>query len=177
MRLDIHGKASQEGSGLVNEAQISQYITETFEGVDVASDSGNSFFFYNPDRNVPPDHRLPFVTLVTSDLYDQFSNLNRASVFRLNIGIGKQTFRSFFGSLSLSSARDSAEISGENSHGYDFTALDQVMPHPVYGRMYWVCVLNPGDETFETKVQQLLAEAYGLAVSRYKRQATRRSTP
>ncbi len=70
---------------------ISRYITETFEGVDVVVDSSNSFF-YNPDRNVPPDHRFPFVTLVTSDLYDQFSNLNRPSIFRLNIG--KQTFRS-----------------------------------------------------------------------------------
>jgi len=143
----------------VNEAEISRYITETFEGVDVVTDSGTSFFFYNPDSNVPPDHRFPFVTLVTSDLYDQFSNLNRPSIFRLNIGIGKQTFRSLF---------------GENSSSYDFTALDQVMPHPVYGRMYWVCVLNPGDETFETKVRPLLAEAYDLAVSKYKRQAARR---
>ena len=99
------------------------------------------------------------MTLVTSDLYDQFSNLNRPSIFRLNIGIGKQTFRSLF---------------DENSSSYDFTALDQVMPHPVYGRMYWVCVLNPGDEMFETKVQQLLAEAYDLAVSKYKRQAALR---
>jgi len=81
----------------VNEAETSQYITETFEGVDVVTDSGNSFFFYNPDKNVPPDHRFPFVTLVTSDLYDQFSNLNRPSIFRLNIDIGKQTFRSLFG--------------------------------------------------------------------------------
>jgi hypothetical protein len=40
--------------------------------------------------------------------------------------------------------------------------------------MYWVCVLNPGDETFETKVRQLLTEAYDLAVSKYKRQAARR---
>jgi hypothetical protein len=35
--------------------------------------------------------------------------------------------------------------------------------------MYWVCVLNPSDETFETNVRQLLAEAYDLAVSKYKR--------
>ena len=48
------------------------------------------------------------------------------------------------------------------------------MPHPVYGRMFWVCVLNPSDKTFETKVQQLLAEAYDLAVSKYKRQAARK---
>jgi len=158
----------------VNEAQISRYITETFEGVDVVVASSNSFFFYNPDSNLPPDHRFPFVTIVTSDIYDQFSNLNRSSVFRLNIGIGKQTFRSLFGEPSLPSGRDRAEISGENSSDYDFTALDQLMPHPVYGRMSWVCVLNPSEETFETKVRQLLAEAYDLAVSKYKRQAARR---
>ncbi len=123
------------------------------------TDSGNSFFFYNPDSNVPPDHRFPFVTLVTNDLYDQFSDLNRPSVFRLNIGIGKQTFRSLF---------------GENSSDSDFTALDQIMPHPVYGRMLWVCVLNPSEQTFETKVQPLLVEAYDLAVSKHKGRAVRR---
>ena len=161
----------------MNETEMSRYITETFEGVDVVVDAGNSFFFYNPDSNVPPDHRFPFVTLVTSDLYDQFSNLNRPSVFRLNIGISKQTFRSLFGDPARSSGRDSAAESGENLSDYDFTALDQVMPHPVYGRMLWVCVLNPGDETFETKVQQLLAEAYELAVSKYKRLAARGQAP
>ncbi len=160
----------------VNEAEISQYITNTFEGVDVVINSSDNsfFFFYNPDSNVPPDHRFPFVTIVTSDIYDQFSNLNRLSVFRLNIGIGKQTFRSLFGESSLHGGRDSAAQSGENSSGYDFTAQDQVMPHPVYGRMYWVSVLNPGDETFEKKVRPLLAEAYELAMSKYKRQATRK---
>jgi len=159
----------------VNEAQISQYITETFGGVDVVVASGDSFFFYNPDSNVPPDHRFPFVTLVTSDINDPFSNLNRPSVFRLNIGISKQTFRSLFGDPSLlPSVKDSMTESGENSSGYDFTALDQLMPHPVYGRMLWVCVLNPSDETFETKVRQLLAEAYDMAVSKYKRQVARR---
>jgi hypothetical protein len=158
----------------MNESEISQYITGTFEGVDVVTDSGNSFFFYNPDRNVPPDHRFPFVTLVTNNLYDQFSNLNRPSVFRLNIGIGKQTFRSLEGSPSLPSGRESAAISGENSSDYDFTVLDQIMPHPVYGRMFWVCVLNPRKETFETNVRQLLAEAYDLAVSKHKRRAAGR---
>ena len=170
-------KPFRKGPLPVNEAEISRYITEEFEGVDVVTDSGNSFFFYNPDSNVPPDHRFPFVTLVTNDLYDQFSHLNSPSVFRLNIGIGKQTFRSLFGDPARSSGRDSAEISGERASDYDFTALDQVMPHPVYGRMYWVCVLNPGEETFETQVRQLLAEAYDLAVSRYNRQGARRSAP
>ena len=159
----------------MNEAEISRYITETFEGVDVVVASGNSFFFYNPDSNVPPDHRFPFVTIMTSDSYDQFSNLNRPSVFRLNIGIGKQTFRSLFGSPKLPSDRDNAAESGDNHSDYDFTALDQLMPHPVYGRMYWVCVLNPSDETFGEKVRPMLAEAYELAVSKYNRQAARQA--
>ena len=63
----------------MNEEEVSQYITETFDGVDVVTDSGSSFFFYNPDTNVPPDHKFPFVTLVTNDFNDQFSDLNRPS--------------------------------------------------------------------------------------------------
>ncbi|HEY7356036.1 MAG TPA: DUF6194 family protein [Ktedonobacterales bacterium] len=147
----------------MNDAEISRHITETFEGVDVVVNADNaSFFFYNPDSSVPPDHRFPFITLVTSDAYDQFSDLNRQSVFRLNIGLSKPTFRALFG-VGKPSSDD------ENPGDYDFTALDQVMPHPVYGRMYWVCVLNPGEETFATKVRPLLAEAYELAVSRCQR--------
>jgi hypothetical protein len=153
----------------MNASEMSQYITETFACVDVVMDRGNSFFFYNPDSDGPPDHRFPFVTLVVNDLYDQFSNLDRQSIFRLNIGVSKQTFRSLIGSPEQPSDTDSA---AQNS--YDFTTLDQVMPHPEYGRMYWVCILNPGDETFKTTVHPLLAEAYDMAVGKYERKAVRR---
>jgi hypothetical protein len=40
--------------------------------------------------------------------------------------------------------------------------------------MYWVCVLNPSAETFETEVRPLLSEAYELAVSKYNRQTAHR---
>ena len=83
---------------------------------------------------------------------------------------GFTTFRSLFDEPARSCGRDSAAPSSD----YNFTALDQVMPHPVYGRMYWVCVLNPSDETFETKVRPRLTGAYELAVSKYKRQVARR---
>jgi hypothetical protein len=56
--------------------------------------------------------------------------------------------------------------------GHDFTALDQLLPHPVYAPMSWVCVLNPSVATFEA-VRPLLAEAYQLAVSRYAKRETR----
>jgi hypothetical protein len=155
----------------MNEADISRYITTTFAGVDVVVAMDASFFYYSPESDQPPtDQGFYFATLVTSDAHDQFSDLNRPSVFRLNIGIGQETFRSLFGSPTLPSGNDS----GSEASEYDFTALDRLMPHPVYGGMLWVCILNPSDETFATQVRPLLAEAYGRVVSKYDRRAARR---
>ena len=134
----------------MDETAITRHITETFPDVDTVLAMGATFFFYNPQDGTPKDHRFPFATLVTTGEYDQVSDLNRPGVFRLNAGVSKQTFRSLF-------------PAGDAAH--DFTALDRVMPHPVYGKMYWVCVLNPGPGTFET-VQSLLAEAYGMSVQK-----------
>ena len=146
----------------MNEESITQYITDTFDGVDVLVASGTSFFFYDPER------KFPFATLVTDDSHDDASNLSRPSVFRLNIGVGKQTFRSLFGSQASASGTDESSNSS-----FDFTALDQLMPHPVYGRMYWVCVLNPSAETFQATVRPLLDEAYEISVSRYGKRVPR----
>src|SRR5437762_14379002 len=115
----------------MNEASIIQYITDTFDDLDIFTSTGNTFFFYDPER------KFPFVTLVTNDEYDSASNLNRPSVFRLNIGISKQTFRSLFGSQ-----KSSANPGSDGDSSYDFTALDKIMPHPIYGMMYWVCGLS-----------------------------------
>src|SRR2546423_3008879 len=98
--------------------------------------------------------RMPFATIVTKDYgeFDNASNLDRPGVFRLNIGVGKETFQSLF--------------LGDAAH--DFTALDVLMPHPVYGRNHWVCVLNPSEATFE-RLKPLIAEAYGIVVERLGR--------
>jgi len=50
--------------------------------------------------------------------------------------------------------------------GHDFAALDQLLPHPVYGWMSWVAVINPSATTFED-VKPLLSEAYSLAVAKF----------
>jgi len=114
---------------------------------------------------------MPFATIVTKDYgdFDCASNLNRPSVFRLNVGVSKETYRSLFGAQTSPSGAD-----GDVDGGYDFTALDQLLPHPVYGRMYWVCVLNPSAEIFQTVVRPLLAEAYDLAVGKGARRVARR---
>src|SRR5207237_10716678 len=84
---------------LMDEASMTQYITDTFDCVDVVVASGDTFFFYDPDR------KFPFATLVTKDNdYDRASNLDRPAVFRLNIGISKQTYCSLFAKQSSPSS-------------------------------------------------------------------------
>lgn len=155
----------------VEESTITRYITETFEGVDLIVTSGDTFYFYNPDPD-SPDYMFPFVTLVTGDRHDKFSNLDRPGVFRLNIGVSKETYRSLFGRQISFQPSSGQENPGEGE--YDFTALDKVMPHPVYGGMYWLCILNPSPATFEEVVQPLLAEAYGITANKQARRAARK---
>jgi hypothetical protein len=157
----------------VDEASITRYIADTFDGVDVVVASretgapevawGDTFFSYDPDRDLEPKHRLPFATIVTKDYgdFDRASNLNRPGVFRLNIGVSKDTYRALFGPQPPPPGS-----SGVVDTGHDFTAVDQLMPHPVYAPQSWVCVLNPSEATFQA-VRPLLAEAYELAVRRY----------
>lgn len=148
----------------MDQAAITEYIAGTFAGVNVVVGSkeagspevawGDTFFIYDPDRNLPAKHQFPFATIVTKNYprFDEASKLDRPCVFRLNVGVGKETFRSMF------------ESAAEETT-YDFAALDRIMPHPVYGRQYWVCVLNPSEGTFES-IRPLLKEAYEIAVRR-----------
>jgi hypothetical protein len=156
-------------SGSLDESSITQYIVDTFGGVDVVTADGNSFYFYDPGRDIPPDRRFPFATLVTNDLYDTASDLSRPAVFRLNVGVGKASYQALFGAEAPRPGTP-----GVVETGHDFTALDQIIPHPVYGQMYWICVLSPSAATFEA-VRPLLAEAYDLAAGRQARRAQGRS--
>lgn len=147
----------------MNEDSITQYITGTFTGVETAVAEGYTFFFYGSD------HRLPFATLATKDdEYDRASNLDRPSVFRLNIGVSKDTYRSLFGPQPSRPGAD-----GVVNTGHDFTTLNQLLPHPVYAPQAWVCVLSPSDATFQEVVQPLLAEAYDQAVERHAKRLAR----
>lgn len=128
----------------MTEASIHEYISAAFPDVEAVVSDENTFFFYDPDR------MMPMATLVTNDSYDTVSDLDRPGVFRLNIGVGKETFDFLLG----------------EQPSEDFPALDQWLPHPFYGSMFWVCVLNPSDGTFET-AKSLLAESYVRAVRKY----------
>lgn len=128
----------------MTDAEIYQFILTNFASVETVDANGDTFFFYDPKK------MMPFVTLVRSDINDEFSNLKREGIFRLNIGVSKETFQRLF--------------PGETGH--DFTALDTFFPHPVYGQMHWISILNPSDEK-QDELASLVSEAYQLSVRRH----------
>lgn len=144
----------------MDEAVIIQYILDTCAGTNHVVNAGDHFFIYDPERNLPPNKQMPFATLVTADNWDNASNLNRPGVFRLNVGISKSTYHHLFGPT------PAGPTDGRVAEtGHDYTKLDELMPHPIYCRQFWVCVLNPSEKTFE-KIKPMLAEAYEIVVTR-----------
>jgi hypothetical protein len=134
-------------------------------GVDALEADGDYYFFYDPQDGRPVDHLHPFATLVTGDRHDQVSNLDREAVFRLNFGVGRTTYESLLG------PRPAWPKEGYVVQtGHDFTALDQLMPHPVYSPQSWVCILNPSRKSFES-LHPLLTEAYERAAESHRKRS------
>src|SRR5690349_11671281 len=77
---------------------------------------GDSFFFIREERD------MPFATIVVSDYpgFDEASELDRDGVFRLNVSLGREGFIERLGHP------PGAPVD------VDYTALDTLMPHPVY---------------------------------------------
>ena len=138
----------------MDEASIIAYIRGTYPDADAFTAGSGTFFSCDPEKHWPN-----FTTLVVGDEYDSASNLDRPGVYRLNIGVSKATFESIVGSVS----------------DPDYTALDQVVPHPVYAAQHWVSILNPTAATFDSVVKPLLDEAHER-VARGRRRKTAATT-
>ena len=101
-----------------------------FEGVTVHEATADYFFFPGAEQ------KFPFATIVThDDPYDSASALDREGLFRLNLPTDKATFGALFPAIR---GRRDLEASS-----FDYQAIDTLFPHPVYGRMRWVSVINP----------------------------------
>lgn len=132
----------------MNQSEVEEFITQ-LDNVQREENFGYAFFF------VGEDHRLPFVTIANSDNeYDSVSNLNRDEIFRINIGVSKETFNSLIGVSS--------------SENIDYSLLDVFLPHPEYAKQHFVCILNPSDANTEC-TKQLIVEAHSIAASRMQR--------
>ncbi|MFN8631264.1 MAG: DUF6194 family protein [Chloroflexota bacterium] len=93
-------------------ASITSLITERYPGVVVGS--AMSAWFFSLDESNWPN----FATIVTTDEHDlaPVSDLARPGAFRVNIGVGKETF---------------GRIAGWQADP-DYAEPDTVVPHPVY---------------------------------------------
>lgn len=124
---------------------------------------GDAFFYYAPDGRIPQNVQ-PYGTIVTKDYPDDTaSDLEPAGRWRVNIHVDRATFR---------------ELTGEEprhlTRPRDFAADDVVLPHPVYGALGWIAVVNPGEETTDT-VLRLLRAAHDAARRRFDRREHRGS--
>jgi hypothetical protein len=118
---------------------------------------GDAFFYYAPDGRMPRNVQ-PYGTIVTKDYPgDTASDLDPPDRWRVNVHVDRATFR---------------ELTGEEpqdlSRPRDHTAADSVLPHPVYGTLGWISVVNPGEGTHATVVR-LLRAAHDAARARFGR--------
>ena len=120
---------------------IKRTILETWPETDAVEALGAAFFSLDAEKHWPN-----YATIVTTDEHDEGtpSNLARPGVFRLNIGVGRETFQRLVGEMV----------------GPDYAAFEQILPHPVYAKQLWISILNPSDATFRDVVMPLLTEAH-----------------
>lgn len=127
-------------------------IRETWPHAVVATIEGASSF------SLDDKHWPNFATVVWTDEHDEGapSNLARPGVYRLNIGVGKETFQRLVGDI----------------REPDYAAFDQVLPHPVYASQRWIAILNPSHGTVRETVLPLLTEAQDRLAQRPMRART-----
>lgn len=118
---------------------------------------GDTFLYAAPDGRMP-ERTQPYATIVTKDYPDDTaSGLDEPGRWRVNIHVDRGTFRRLVG-------EDARSFAGAR----DWSAEDQMLPHPVYGAQSWVCVVSPGPRTMGT-VLDLLRSAHDAALARLER--------
>lgn len=148
---------------------VTEHI-RSMEGVDTLDTPGCVFFYYDPQRSIPHDRRHPFATIVVDDrahgASDQASRLGERGLFRVNIGVERETYRAMLGPEPAWG--DPAK--GGIIEGPEYTRVDTWLPHPVYAPMSWVCIVSPSDASWP-RVAALIREAHAKARREHGRRA------
>lgn len=141
---------------------IIQVLNTRLRGLVTKTTWGETSLFYNPQNVLP--NGVYFCTFKNADgENDKAANLNRENVFRFSFGLPKHTYADLFGEKPVRPSKG-----GVVKLNYDFTAIDQLMPHPVYAWMNWCQILNPSQASFD-KLQPLIDEAYANAVNKFNK--------
>ncbi len=129
---------------------VVDHILQTYPETDVVEAYNAWFFSLDPEKHWPN-----YATIVTTDEHDQASDLSRAGVFRLNLGVDRETFERI-------AAADPDP---------DFTAFDRLFPHPVYAAQRWISIVNPSEATWRAVVVPLIALAHDRLAAQRARHA------
>lgn len=126
--------------------QMLQLIRDAFPDAVVAQIDSAAFF------SLDEKHWPNFATVVWTDEHDEGSpsNLAREGVYRVNVGVDRQTFERLVGDV------------GDP----DYSAFDRFVPHPVYAKQRWISILNPSHETVRDELMPLIADGRARLISR-----------
>ena len=141
---------------------ILEYCLDRLPDTVSVNSWGESGIFYNPNNILKRGIYVLTVKEKDGD-NDNSSELNRENIYRVNIGIRKETFLALFGAVPARPPKG-----GIVDMPFDLTKTDKILPHPVYAWMSWICVLNPSDTTFE-QLKPLIKEAYEYAKEKYSK--------
>ena len=132
-----------DGPGL---DEMLQLLRDTFPDAVVATIDSAAFF------SLDEKHWPNFATVVWTDEHDEGapSDLARDGVYRVNVGVDRDTFQQLVGSMTEP----------------DYAAFDRFMPHPVYARQRWISILNPSHETIRSTLMPLIAAGHDRLVAR-----------
>eukprot|EP00298_Acanthocystis_sp_HF-20_P004838 c15154_g1_i1.p1 GENE.c15154_g1_i1~~c15154_g1_i1.p1 ORF type:complete len:189 (+),score=-13.83 c15154_g1_i1:45-611(+) len=146
-------------------------LTKRYPGLVKVSAWGETSLFYNPHALLKRGTYC--ITFKEKDgKNDSSSVLDRKEVeYRMNFKISKPTFLAQFNEPSLPSRPAKGNIiTLKSGRLYDPTALDILLPHPVYGWMGWVSIINPSEKSIEDILKLgLLDESYQHAKAGYEK--------
>lgn len=140
--------------------EILKYCLDNLEGTVLINSWGEKGIYYNPDNILKRGIYILTIKEKDGD-NDKCSNLNRENIYRVNLGIRKNTFIEMFDLIPKRPAK--GKIVEMN---YDFSKINQIIPHPIYAWMGWVCTLNPSEKTFKL-LKPLIQESYEYAKEKY----------
>jgi len=152
----------------VSPETIIKLLTSELDGVVPKSSWGETSLFYNPGKLLPNGVYFCTIKEKNGD-NDKSSELDRDSVFRVSVGVGKSNYEQHFG---IKPKRP--EKGGIVNTGHDFTKLDELMPHPIYAWMSWVQILSPSKSSFDS-CYPLIKDAHASAVMKFNKKVKQKN--
>lgn len=143
-------------SAKIEITDVHDFLMENMEGIVPIDAWGETSYFYNPGKVLARGTYFLTIKEKNGD-NDKASSLDRDGVWRLNFGVERKTFACIFGPPPTRPGKGCA-IEGP----WDFTDLDVLTPHPIYGWMSWMAVNNPSVATWE-ECKPLIVNAYEKA--------------